>query len=224
MRHSSSTSFVGLVAIALMAAAELTACGGNFTSNSASGGGGGEGGSPGAGGVGNHDSGIPADASILVDSNNPNCPASAPTPYSPCPSERSVCVYEDGLGCSRWFICTMQVSFFAAATTGVGGSFPTNSQLVWIENSPTAGDACDTPGKICTYPNSFPSRLVCTENHTWEATTSTTTDMSTSVVSTSNVTTNGSTAFTAGTGTSTGGQGGAGGLGGDDNHPDAGHP
>src|SRR5205814_890736 len=82
---------------------------------------------PGAGGVGNHDSGIPADASILVDSNNPNCPASAPTPYSPCPSERSVCVYEDGLGCSRWFICTMQVSFFAAATTGVGGSFPTNS-------------------------------------------------------------------------------------------------
>ncbi len=179
----------------------LAACGGHFsqTPDDPSG----HGGSAGAGGMaGNPDSGS-IDATVLVDGNDSRCPSMAPRPYDPCLSEAFICDYEDGQGCPRRFMC---IATGSSVVTGVGGAFPPTGSPVWIAQSPMPGDACRTPGKICNYPESYPPRLVCTEAHTWEATTSTTT------IGTTSTTTEGSTTFTvgsAGVGSGSGGQGGA---------------
>jgi hypothetical protein len=221
----SSPSLVRLVGIALIASAELMACGGSFAPNSESGGGGmpGQGGAPGSGG-GQRDGGaIAPDASILIDGNDPQCPAMMPAPYSSCSSTQFICDYEDGLGCPRRFTCTMETSSFVAV--GVGGAGPMGgSTQIWISHAPMPGDACKTPGKVCVYPETFPNKMFCTDANVWDTAEGTTTVTTTEGQS---VTTNGGTSvFTAGTGGagSESGSGGAGGLGGEDRASDAGHP
>jgi hypothetical protein len=203
-----------------MASAVLAACGGNFAPTTSAGG------SAGAGGMGNGSGGkIAADASILIDGNATTCPAMIPQPYSPCPSADLICDYEDGMGCPHRYTCTTQTSSFVAVGVG-GASTSGSSQIIWISNAPMPGDACKTPGKVCSYPETFPDAMFCTDGNVWATgpSSSTTTEgMSTTFVST---TSEGSTVFTAGGqggGSNTGTSSGAGGLG-DNPTVDAGHP
>jgi hypothetical protein len=212
MRHFIRFSLVR-TAIATVAAVNLIACGGSFSQtvpDGASGGAAGQGGSAGS----TPDGGpLAPDATVLIDGNDSRCPATAPAPYTTCSSDQFICDYEDGQGCPRRFMCITQGSVVVGTTgvTGVGGAYPGTTMTVWIAQSPMVGDTCRTPGKICSYPDSYPARLICTEEHRWEASSSTTTE-GTSVVTT---TTNGSTSFTAGGqgGASDTGAGGAGGAG-----------
>jgi hypothetical protein len=220
MRHFIRFSLVR-TAIATAAAASLVACGGSFSQTVPDGASGGGGGAPGQGGsAGATPDGGPLapDATVLIDGNDSRCPATAPAPYSMCTSEQFICDYVDGQGCPRRFMCITQGSVVVGVgttVTGVGGAYPGTTMVVWIAQSPMVGDTCGTPGKICSYPDSYPGRLVCTEEHRWEATSSTTTEgMTTNSVSVA-TTTNGSTSFTAGGqgGASDTGAGGSGGAG-----------
>ena len=205
MKRSIESSFAFVFAMSCIG---VGACGGNFTpSNSESGAGGGGGaagsssaaGSSGSNGVG----GSERDAAVLIDGDDPRCPATPPAPYSACSSEQFICDYDDA-GCPRRFTCITMGSVVAGA--GVGGSFPGTSITVWISQSPMPGDSCASPGKICSYPDSYPSRLVCTEAREWEATTTPTT--TTTTTEGTSTTTFSSSVYTAGS--TTGGQGGTG--------------
>ncbi len=209
MKPSFDSSFAGSWTMALTIGALLAACGGSFAQNTTDDAGGGGGSTPGQGGAGGP--GNVVDAAVSVDGNDSRCPPTAPLAYSACASDQFICDYDDA-GCPRRFTCIAQGSVVAGA--GVGGAYPGTVSIVWIPQSPMPGDVCGTPGKICNYPDSYPGRLVCTEVHQWEATSSTTTE------GTTTTTTYGSTSFTVGTTTGQGGaapdenSGGAGGLGG----------
>jgi hypothetical protein len=210
-------------ALVIAAATRLIACGGNVNepdaganapggsaSGAAGAGGasqdGGAAGSGGSGGAHAGAGGAAAGGSLGVGGGSsttgvPGCPASPPLAFEPCSPFVLTCSYNDN-GCPRTFVCTHG-----------NGNF-------WEAETPMPGGSCTTPGKICKYPDSIPSVLVCSDANEWV---STDPPNGTSMVST---TTSSSSFVAVGTGGAGGADGseGAGGLGcaGDGHGADAG--